>query len=203
LKNIDRDYWLAETAKAHRSAKRGYVKAAVSRLARLQRRIEKEFYRSVISRWSAALLHSLMGGIYNDAGDYHNANAAYLKAATLAFGDVYSSIDLMTNSLWAAEECARSARVAPHAERLSQIQKLNDKGSRFTKAVGDMLNDQLIDAKLAPVIFGGAYPAKVALTPEQHKWFERLKKQSRRKGARSKKALAQQTNLTPENEPET
>jgi len=192
LKKIDREYWLKEIATAKNSAKKGYTQAAVKRLARLQRSIQKEVSKSVTSNWSAALVHQLIAGIYSESGDYHNANIAYLKAATLAFHDVYSSISMITNSLSAAERDALSAQEVVSHQRLIQIQKLMDKGSRFTKEVGDMLNDQLIDAKLSPVIFGGAYPAKVAQTPEEHKAFDRIRKANHRKNAKVYKAWLQE-----------
>jgi hypothetical protein len=188
LKKIDREYWLKEIAAAKKSAKNGYTQAAVKRLARLQRSIQKEVSNSVISNWSAALVHQLIAGMYSESGNYHNANIAYLKAATLAFHDVYSSISMITNSLSAAERDALSAQEAVGHQRLIQIQKVMDNGSRFTKEVGDMLNDQLIDAKLSPVIFGGAYPGKVGLTPEQHKAFERRRSAIHRQNAKLYKA---------------
>jgi len=187
-KKINREYWLKEIATAKGSAKKGYIQAAVKRLARLQRSIQKEVSNSVSSNWSAALVYQLIAGIYSESGDYHNANLAYLKAATLAFHDVYSSISMITNSLSAAERDALSAQEVVGHQRLIQM----DKGSRFTKEVGDMLNDQLIDAKLSPVIFGGAYPAKVAQTPEEHKAFERIRKSNHRKNAKLYKAWLQE-----------
>ena len=197
MKQIDREYWLREIATAKKSAKRGYTQAAVNRLARLQRSIEKEASKSVISNWSAALVHQLIAGIYSESGDYHNANIAYLKTATLAFYDVYSSISMITNSLSAAERGALSAQEAVGHKRLVQIQKLMDKGSRFTKEVGDMLNDQLIEAKLSPVIFGGAYPAKVAQTPEERKAFERSRRAIQRNNAKVYKAWLQEDSSIP------
>ncbi|MBI5074453.1 MAG: hypothetical protein HZB62_04705 [Nitrospirae bacterium] len=140
-----------------------------------------------------------MADVYREYGDYHNANIAYLKAATLAFHDVYFSIDMITNSLSAAEGYALSAQEAAGHQRLIQIQKLMDKGSRFTKEVGDMLNDQLIEAKLPPVIFGGAYPAKVGLTPEQHKAFERSRRAIQRKNAKLYEAWLQEDSSTSKN----
>ena len=106
----------------------------------------------------------------------------------------------MTNSLSAAERCALSAQEALGHQRLIQIQKLNDQGSRFTKEVGDILNDQLIDAKLSPVIFGGAYPAKVGLTPEEHKAFDRIRKANHRKNAKLYKAWLQEDSSKPKTE---
>jgi hypothetical protein len=164
-------------------------------LERLQRQIEKELRESVVSGWHVALLHQLIAGAYRGAGQYKRARDAYLRAATQAFHDVYSSIDLMTNSLWAAEECARSAQKGTPLARLHQIQKLNDKGSRFTKEVGDMLNDQRVDAKLSPVIFGGAYPGKYGLTPEQHKAFERIRNANHRRNARLRKQALEHERL--------
>jgi hypothetical protein len=199
LKKIDREYWLKEIATAKKSAKKGYTQAAVKRLARLQRSIQKEVSKSVISNWSAALVHQLIAGIYSESGDYHNANIAYLRAATLAFHDVYSSISMITNSLSAAERDALSTQEAVGHQRLIQIQKLMDKGSRFTKEVGDMLNDQLIDAKLSPVIFGGAHPAKVAQTPEEHKAFERIRRSNQRKNAKLYKVWLQADSSIPKN----
>jgi hypothetical protein len=89
-----------------------------------------------------------------------DARHSYLHAATVAFGDAWAALALLTNSMWAAE---LEPRVVPRRtnSRLRAIKRLDDEGSRLLKVVGDLLNAQLLDAGLRAIIFGGKYPAKV------------------------------------------
>jgi hypothetical protein len=57
MKKIDREHWLKGIATAKRSQDRGKLQAAVTRLERVQRQIEKKLQVSVVSRWRVALLH--------------------------------------------------------------------------------------------------------------------------------------------------
>jgi hypothetical protein len=50
MKKIDREHWLKGIATAKRSQDRGKLQAAVTRLERVQRQIEKKLQVSVVSR---------------------------------------------------------------------------------------------------------------------------------------------------------
>jgi hypothetical protein len=171
---FDPDQYKREIKLAQRSEQRGHPAAALRRLGRLRRSIEKS--SSGYVRYWVALLHQLEAGVYARAGRHDQANVAYLRAAVLAFADAYASIDMLTNSLWAADDAASDALTQSHSSRQPLIVKLDDRGARFRKQVGDLLNEQLIAAGQRPVIFGGRYPAKVAPKP----WATRTHRKKQR-----------------------
>jgi hypothetical protein len=158
---LNRDHWLAEIGATTRSEERGHPKAAVRRLSQLCRSLERRVAASIDTPAHRGLLHSLEAGIQSRAGMAREARDSYLHAATTAFGDAWAALSLITNSMWAAELEPRATRRRT-SSRLRAIERLDDEGSRFLRAAGDLLNAQRLGAGLRPIIFGGKYPAKVA-----------------------------------------
>ena len=158
---LGRARWLAEISAVKKSEAGGHHRAALQRLARLRRSLERRVPDSLDTPAHRGLLRSLEAGIESRAGLSAEAARSYLEAASVAFGHAWDAISLLTNSMWAAEVEPAFKAGSPR-RRLRTIKLLDADGGRFLKAVGDVLNSQRSQAGLPTILFGGRYPAGVA-----------------------------------------
>jgi hypothetical protein len=161
------DAWRKEIRLAQKSASAGHHRTALARLGRLRRVLERAEKRrpTPSTPYHRALLHQIEAGVHTQAGEHSKARAAYLRAASVALGDLWRSLSVITPSLSLAE-CAAMRVGRGAGTRLTQINYLDDRGARLTSVIGDVLNEQLLAAGMPPVIFGGRYPARIAPLPE-------------------------------------
>jgi hypothetical protein len=153
---------MVQTGLAKRSEERGDPKAALRRFGKLRHMLERRAASSIDTPWHRALLHSLEAGVQSRARQVRDARRSYLLAASVSFTTAWAAIDLLTNSMWAAELERDADTRTGRVRRVEHCRRIDHQGARFLKVAGDMLNEQLLRSGLRVIVFGGKYPAKIA-----------------------------------------
>jgi len=143
----------------------GQAPAAVKAIRALNKQVE-QVAPAALGHGQLALGRQILAGILERSGKRQAATMAYLEAARDAHGVLWSGVGLVTNSLWAAAECAPfPASASARRARIRKAAALEDYGSRLQSILGDYLNDRLLEVGMAGIVFGGRYPARAMGLP--------------------------------------